>query len=143
MPRQICDVATQRGQGRAELVRRVGEKAALEIPRALEARQHRIESLRQPPDLVMRRGRWQAATGIAGPLDLGRGVGKASDRPERTPKQERHAQRRERRGGEAGEHEKKMEVAERSTHVSLGCGDDYGAAGGRTAEVRERGRVKP
>jgi len=45
--------------------------------------------------------------------------------------------------GEAGEHEKQMEVAERSTHVSLGCGDDYGAAGGRTPEVRERGRVEP
>ena len=121
----------------------VGEKATLEIARPLETREHRVQRLRQAPDLVATRRQRQAAPRIAGPLDVCGGVGETSDRAECAAEQQEDAERRERCGDETGEDEKQVEIPERAIHVSFGCGDDHRTAGGGTAEIGQRRRVDP
>ena len=50
---EVRDVAPQRSQRRAQLVRGVGEEAPLGLARPLEALEHRVERRREPADLVV------------------------------------------------------------------------------------------
>ena len=59
---QDLDVRAQAGDGRAQLVRGVGDELALRVNggverahRVLERVEHRVEARRQPPDLVLAR----------------------------------------------------------------------------------------
>ena len=53
VPRKVRDVAAQRGQRRAQLVRRVGQEAPLRFARTLERVEHGVQRRREPPDLVV------------------------------------------------------------------------------------------
>ena len=98
--REVRDVAAQRGQRRAQLVRGVGEEAALGVARPLEAGEHRVQRRREPPDLVGRRGLGQPAARVARALDLRGRVGEPSERPQRSAHQHGERDRGERRGSE-------------------------------------------
>ena len=58
--RDVGGVAAQRGQRRPQLVRRVGDEAALGLARALERREHRVQRLGERADLVLGAGRREA-----------------------------------------------------------------------------------
>ena len=72
MPGQVGDVALQRGQRRAQLVRGIGDQAMLGLARSLEAAEHRVQRRRKPAHLVVDAGLGQPPAGIGGALDLGR-----------------------------------------------------------------------
>ena len=135
---EVGDVAAQRGQRRAQLVRRVGEEAALGVARALEAASIRVQRRGEPGDLVARSGFGQPAARVAGALDLARGVGEPCQRP---------SARRISRAGAIAPRAAAMSAAQSTnarTAASVVCdvvgrrGDDHGAAGRRRRRHRER-----
>ena len=85
---EVVDVAAQRGQRRAQLVRGVGEEAALGLARALERwRASRSACRASSPHLVARgRGR-QAALGVAGALDVRGARGQPAERAQRAARE--------------------------------------------------------
>ena len=64
---EVLDVAAQRGERRAQLVRRVGDEAPLRLARALERVEHRVQRRGEAADLVAR-GAARAAGVRASPV---------------------------------------------------------------------------
>ena len=139
VPREVGDVAAQRGQRRAQLVRGVGEEAPLGVARALEAASIAFSVCREPADLVVRRRLGQPPARVAGALDLGRGVRRAAERPKRAPHQQRERGRRRGRGDQRPR-ARRTGARSRACRVEVvrRCRDDDRATGGRPADVGER-----
>jgi len=83
------DVAAQRGQRRAQLVRGVREKPALRVARALEAVQHRVERRREPADLVRSMRIGEAPARVPRPPDLAGGSIESRERLQGAAHQQR------------------------------------------------------
>ena len=140
---QVRDVAAKCGQRRPQLVRCVGEEAALGVARALEAREHRVERRREPADLVAARGLGEALPRVARALDLARRAGEPGKRLERASHQQGNGDRTDRGGGEPGEQREHMQRADRLGDVGRRRADDHGAASGRAGDVGDRRGVGP
>ena len=138
--REVRDVPAQRGQRRAQLVRRVGEEAALGVARALEAGEHRVQRRREPADLVVRCGLGQPPPCVAGPLDLARRAGEPRERLQRAAHQERDGERADRGGGEPGEHGQRVQRADRLGDVGRRRADDHRPAARRARRRRRAAR---
>ena len=102
---QHLDVGAHRGHRGAQLVRGVGHQLALLGLRGLQAREHRVEARRHPPDLVVPVG-LDAPAEVAGGLDVLGRVGQLGDRRDDAPREEPADARRQRRaeGDERDEH---------------------------------------
>ena len=145
MPREVVDVADERGQRRAQLVRGVGEEAALGVARPLERGQHPVQRRGETADLVVRssgsgsrrRGSPVRSISAAAP-------GEAPERRERAAHQQRERGRRGRGRDERGHEHERDGRSRASTSTSLRRRrDGDGAAGGRAARVGERRHVHP
>ena len=141
MARKVGDVAAQRGQRRAQLVRGVREEAALGIARALEAREHRVERCRQAPDLVPLHRLRQATARVARPLDVGRGARESLEWDERAAHQDGDGGAGQYRGAETRREEKPAEAGERLVEIVGRARNHDGAARGRSAHLGERSCV--
>ena len=83
----VGGIAAQRGQRGSQLVGGIGDEAALGLARALERCEHRVQRLREGPDLVARpRGR-ESPRGVARVSDLARRGGEARERAQRPARQ--------------------------------------------------------
>ena len=141
MAREVLDVPAQRSQRRAQLVRRIGDEAALRLARALEAVEHRVERRREAADLVgaVRVGETAARVARAPDLAARRGravraaaARRASAAPTRAAPIAAAAQRSEER--------QRVHGADRVRQVGRRRGDEH-APRRRTDDRRERRRV--
>ena len=112
VPRDVVHVSPQRRERRPELVGGVRQEAPLGVAGALEAAEHRVQRSREASHLVGGGRLGQPETWIACPLDLGRRIGEATERPEGATHEHRHRRRCERRPGEARDDHEEMQARE-------------------------------
>ena len=141
---QVRGVPAQRGERRAQLVRRVADEAVLGLLRPLERGEHRVERVRELADLVGHRRFRQAAGGVAGAADLPRSGRQARERTERAAREPG----RERGGEQPGEQRADRDQHPGAVHGALDRRevgrDDHGPAGRLArAELAERRGVDP
>ena len=141
VPGEVRDVPPQGGQRGSQLVRGVGEEAALGVPRPLEAAEHRVQRGGECAHLVAGVRLRQAARRVAGSLDLRSRPCERAERAEGAPHQQRDGDPCQDRSGDPGPDDEQVQAVERLLEVGGGRRHDDGAAGRRPAQVGERRRV--
>ena len=141
MPGQVLGVPAQRRQRVSQLVRRVGDEAALALPRSLEGRQHPVQGIGQPGHLVGRaavvRAR-QPQRGIAAPLDHLGTLGERLERAQRAAGEHERDRGDEQRSRERAGHDQRARLVQGGVDLVGRRPDHDGAARGWAAERRER-----
>ena len=142
----LCDVrgiAPQRGERGPQLVRGIGDEAALGLARLLERGEHRIERLRQRADLVARVGRGQPARRVARLGDRAGGGGEVGQRPQRPAGQQQRDSDCEHRRGDRGQQYERPQPVRGVLVLLRARGDEHGAAGRRPgSDTGERRAVE-
>ena len=124
---QHVDVRLDARQRRAQLVRGVGDEAALRLDRVVEGGEHRVERRAEARQLAAP-GLGNAFARIARARDALRGCGQAQHRGERRARDERAGERGGEDAAERHEQQDETEAAEVVVDVVDDAGDDDGAA---------------